>query len=207
MVAINDGNLIGTVLNSTPDEILLPKHARFGLARLVCAADAVNQFPSRIPVGNIMSVESSPEKTSLLEKAKEENWAKGPTNPSNFRIRVQLLDQQFQLSQSPYSSNAKDKHQAVRLLLQFWDCFSRDGEFGGCDLLFHEIHLTPGSPINQKIRPISPALEENLRKQIDEWLKHDVIEPSTSPWNFALVPVPKKDKRTRWCVDYRPLNN
>ena len=207
LVTVKDCNLIGTVLNSTPDEIFLPKHARFGLARLVCAADAANQFPSRIPVGNIMSVDSSPETPSLLEKAKEESWAKGPTNPSNFRIRVKLLDQQFQLSQSPYLSNAKDKHQALRLLLQFWDCFSWDGEFGGCDLLFHEIHLTPGPPINQKIRPISPALEENLRKQIDEWLKHDVIEPSTSPWNFALVPVPKKDKRTRWCVDYRPLNN
>ena len=33
-----------------------------------------------------------------------------------------------------------------------------------------------------------------------------VIEPSTSPWGSALVPVLKKDGTTRWAVDYRPLN-
>ena len=204
LVTVANRTLIGSVLNSTSHSINLPKHTRFGLAQLICSPKESNQFPGRAIVGNI---EPSSNSNNLLDQAKEESWAKGPTNPSNFSLRVKLLEQHFQLNQSPYLSRASDKNQAIRLLLQYWDCFSWDGEFGGCDLLFHEIHLTPGPPINQKIRPISPALEDNLRKQIDEWLKHDVIEPSTSPWNFALVPVPKKDKRTRWCVDYRPLNN
>ncbi|HIC32789.1 MAG TPA: hypothetical protein EYO76_12820, partial [Flavobacteriaceae bacterium] len=39
------------------------------------------------------------------------------------------------------------------------------------------------------------------------WLKQDVIESSNSPWNFALVAVPKKNGKTRWCVDYRRLND
>ena len=61
-------------------------------------------------------------------------------------------------------------------------------------------------PINQRFRPINPNLEPALRKQLDAWLEHDVIQPSNSPWNFGLVAAKKKDGRLRWCVDYRQLN-
>ena len=35
-----------------------------------------------------------------------------------------------------------------------------------------------------------------------QWLEQEVIEPSTSPWGSALVPVLKKDGSTRWALDY-----
>jgi hypothetical protein len=50
-------------------------------------------------------------------------------------------------------------------------------------------------------------LEVDLKKQIDKWLKHGVIEKSCSPWNFGLVAAPKKGGAIRWCVDYRALND
>ena len=31
------------------------------------------------------------------------------------------------------------------------------------------------------MRPILPALKDNLRAQLDLWLKNEVIEPSLSP--------------------------
>ena len=38
------------------------------------------------------------------------------------------------------------------------------------------------------------------------WLEQKVIEPSVSSWASPLIPVKKKDKRTRWVTDLRELN-
>jgi hypothetical protein len=58
----------------------------------------------------------------------------------------------------------------------------------------------------QRFRPVNPHPEVDLKKQIDKWLKHGVIEKSCSPWNLGLVTAPKKGGAIRWCVDYRALN-
>jgi hypothetical protein len=49
-------------------------------------------------------------------------------------------------------------------------------------------------------------LEVDLKKQIDKWLKHWVIEKSCRQWNFGLLSAPMKGGTIRWCVDYRALN-
>ena len=70
-----------------------------------------------------------------------------------------------------------------------------------------KIDLIPGAiPYKSRVRSLNLDQKENLRDQINEWLEQGVIEPSTSPWASPLVPMKKKDGRTRWVTDLRELN-
>ena len=70
-----------------------------------------------------------------------------------------------------------------------------------------KIDLVPGAiPYKSRVRLLNPDQKDNLWTQIDEWLEQGVIESSVSPWASPLVPVKKKDKRTRWVTDLRELN-
>jgi hypothetical protein len=51
----------------------------------------------------------------------------------------------------------------------------------------------------------SPAKREVIDKQVDEWLKLEVIEPSKSGWGFPVLIVWQNNK-PRLCIDYRKLN-
>ena len=97
------------------------------------------------------------------------------------------LRSEFKLDQSPWLKSKRDLAAALALLLRHWEVFSTDGEFGKTCLIQHEIVTREHPPIKCKHRPINPVLEADLKRQIEEWLCHDVIEPSRSPWNFALV--------------------
>ncbi len=92
------------------------------------------------------------------------------------------------------------------LLMKYWDLFSHDGSYGHTHLVQHRIITEDVPPIKCRYRPINPGLEPALREQLDDWLRHDVIEPADSPWSSNLVVVKKKGGKIRWCVDWRRLN-
>ena len=98
--------------------------------------------------------------------------------------------------------------QIVTMFLRHFDAVAIDpSDFGKTNMTEFEINLEPGAkPVRHKIKPLNPTQLESLRKQIDDWIEADVIEPAVSPWGFRLVPVVKKNGRIRWCVDYRQLN-
>ena len=69
------------------------------------------------------------------------------------------------------------------------------------------IHTGDVAPVRQPVRRVPPQRREDVRKLLNEMLERGVVEPSTSPWASPIVLVRKKDGSTRFCIDYRKLND
>ena len=91
--------------------------------------------------------------------------------------------------------------------LKFSDIFSPGSHDLLCtDKVQHHIHTGEAAPIRQQPRRLPLCKREEAERAIKEMKELDVIEPSTSSWSSPIVLVSKKDRSTRFCVDYRKLN-
>jgi len=163
-------------------------------------------LPALSQIGHLETGKPSPPPPSLVPSAElaKSGQAELEGEPKDLK---NWLRKEFRLDESPCLQDPQDTERALQLLTSFPDVFSRHGEFGQTTLVKHAIHTTPGPPIKSRYRPPGPGLEGSLFDQLCEWLHHGVIEPSISPWCSALVPVKKKNGTTRWCVDFRRLND
>ena len=68
--------------------------------------------------------------------------------------------------------------------LTHWDEFNYPGKkFPLAIGVFHDLQLKPGvRPFSDKPRKLSPTQMSEFKKQLDEMLKNDVVEPSVSEW-------------------------
>ena len=65
---------------------------------------------------------------------------------------------------------------------------------------------TDARPVRRRPYRLAQAHHDTVKEAIEEMLDTGVIRPSCSPWASPVVLVPKKDGSTRFCVDYRALN-
>ncbi|GFX91034.1 hypothetical protein TNCV_5106641 [Trichonephila clavipes] len=68
------------------------------------------------------------------------------------------------------------------------------------------IILKDDIPVYQPARRLSFSENQDVNKQINEWLEQGIVRPSSSEYASPIVLVRKKDGTTRLCVDYRKLN-
>lgn len=194
-----DGTIIGGVMNTTESAIQIPANIRYGSFTNHVSEEEWLQNPEG---GNICTLSN---RTSKDFRSQESSVA--PVGPTWTRTaKAKWLRDNCKLSESPFLHDQKDEKRVVDLLIENWEAFSIEGEYGFTTLIEHEIHTSAGPPIKQKYRPPNPALEEDLKVRLKDWQDRGVIEPSQSPWSFSLVAVPKKNGKIRWCVDYRALN-
>ena len=103
--------------------------------------------------------------------------------------------------------NTKVDNQLMRLLTEYKSIFMADKwDVGKTSLTKHKIE-TLGEPVLVKPYRLPQHFEEKLDDVIRNFEENGIIEKCSSPWNFPLVCVWKKEKQDiRVCVDFRQLN-
>ncbi|BES95719.1 multicellular organismal development [Nesidiocoris tenuis] len=104
-------------------------------------------------------------------------------------------------------SGSKESEEFASLLREFSTIFAAKGRpLGRTNVVTHSIDTGTSRPIKQPPRRVPYAQEEHVDQLIQEMLEQDVIEPSNSPWASPVVLIPKKDGSTRFCIDFRKIN-
>ena len=101
------------------------------------------------------------------------------------------------------------RRRLAEVLLEYADIFPVPGDplTGHTDAVEHDINTGDRSPIRCAPRRMSPHKMKKEEDCVTEMLTGGQIEASDSPWSSPMVLVTKKDGGTRFCVDYRQLND
>ena len=132
-------------------------------------------------------------------------------SPTEGRIVNAVVDKESRPDVSftniPPELDPSARNQLETLLHKHKEAFALSEEhLGRTSILKHEIHTGDSKPIRIPPRRIPSALLPEVNTLIDNMLKKEVIQPSTSPWSAPVVLVKKKNGDLRLCVDYRQLN-
>ena len=93
------------------------------------------------------------------------------------------------------------------MLINFQDCFSKGKhDLGNCNVTEHCIDTGSSHPIRQRPRRTPLAFRGEEEKEIQAMSAAGIIQPSTTPWASPVCLVKKKDGSTRFCIDYRKVN-
>ena len=208
------GRVRVAVVNLTEDNQLLPQSAEI-------QADRCHATPAHQAEMEDMLKESLGQQYDNQEATRDEQPAPGIQNikvecspggstaSANEGQRMKQLFSELKLEESVIlRMHPKIRRKLQDHLYRLREVFSEEGDdIGQTELVQCTIKLKSGTvPVRQKNRPLNPAMEEDLRKQLQQWLNKGVVEPSKSPWSSPLVPVRKKDGKIRWAVDLRLVN-
>jgi hypothetical protein len=94
----------------------------------------------------------------------------------------------------PEELSPQQHAQATSLLVKFRDLMSTsDLDIGRTHLAEHEINTGDARPIRQPLRHHPLTHLEEIDRQTQELLDHDLIKPAASPWASNVVLVTKQD--------------
>ena len=101
-----------------------------------------------------------------------------------------------------------EEAQSVRqLLIKYQHVLSAGpDDLGKTELVKHKIDTGDNSPIKMAPRRIPLAKQADATRCLQEMKEQGIIKASNSPWSAPVVLVKKKDNTTRFCVEYRALN-
>ncbi|GBN60390.1 Retrovirus-related Pol polyprotein from transposon 297, partial [Araneus ventricosus] len=103
--------------------------------------------------------------------------------------------------------NEKQRTTMKELLQEFQNLLpTSDSDVGRCNMTQHRINTGNHPPIKQYPRLLPLGKKEEAERLVKEMVDNGIIEESSGPWPSPIVLIKKKDGSTRFCVDYRNLN-
>ena len=128
--------------------------------------------------------------------------ARNDTAPGDANVTQPLVDK------LPEDLTAEQRQQVTDLLQEYDGIFSKSQyDMGRTTLIEHSIDTGDNRPIRQGLRRHPMAHFDVTDDQVDEMVRHDLVEPAVSPWASNVVLVRKKHGTYRLCVDYQALNS
>ncbi len=95
----------------------------------------------------------------------------------------------------------------VELIKRYIKRFAfRPDQIGRTTLLEHEINTGNAKPVRRGPYKCSIAEREIIQNQVKEYIEMGIMSPTRSPWGTGVVLVKKPDGTTRFCCDWRGLN-
>ena len=103
--------------------------------------------------------------------------------------------------------DSDQKAKFFKLLHENRSIFAKDlSDLEGTDLVLHRIETT-GPPVRQRCYRHTAEAREEINRQIQDMLRHNIISPSDSAWSSPVILCKKKSGDFRFVVDYRLLNS
>ena len=103
--------------------------------------------------------------------------------------------------------NDEQSRKITNVLLRYQDVFSKsESGIGRASGVQHK-SWTSSSPVKQNPRRLPLGKTQEADSAVEKMYEQGIIDKSTSPWCSPVVLVRKKDGTTRFCVDYRRLND
>ncbi|XP_066982815.1 uncharacterized protein [Macrobrachium rosenbergii] len=87
--------------------------------------------------------------------------------------------------------NSNQREEVLNLIYSFSEVF-QDAP-GRTQVLSHDVDVGDASPVKQSPYRLNPVKLDLVSKEINYTLKHDLIQPSVSPWSSPIVLVKKAD--------------
>ncbi|UYV64930.1 K02A2.6-like [Cordylochernes scorpioides] len=179
------------------------------LARTLCKSDqsnipirVVNLLDSAKTLGKGTEIALAEPVTNVAHCTTVENLDKSPCSSLNPGHLQELLEGTRE------GLNWIQQKKLKHLLCLYEDVFATSPkDVGRTNVTQHRIDTGGATPVKQLPRRLPMTRRDEVDKLIEEMAEQDVIEPSSSPWASPVVLVKKKDGSTRFCVDYRRLND
>ena len=176
-----DQNTLVCILNPSPEPVVIHQNEK---------------------VGKLVPLDQ-PDAMCTLDQLSLQQEQQKPKPSDVERAIAQMTDDTQVLHQT-------EKTKLEALLHEFADMLSvSNDDLGRTTIVKHQIDLgeSDATPVRQPPRRLPFNQRETVQQHVDKMLRNGIIEPSKGPWSSPVILVKKKDGTTRFCVDFRKVND